>query len=96
MKNVLTSAGAAEYIPLFARHRISIETLRTLTESDLSQMGVHELGLRRAIIKNIDAMEMEKGKNTDIKPKVKVCLRGVRFGHKFGQIGTKWDQFMTF
>ncbi|XP_012944566.1 E3 ubiquitin-protein ligase LRSAM1 [Aplysia californica] len=59
VKEVLVSSGAEDYIPVFARHRITIETLMSLTEADLSQMGVHELGLRKAIMKNIAMQDIQ-------------------------------------
>ncbi|XP_072015688.1 E3 ubiquitin-protein ligase LRSAM1-like isoform X2 [Amphiura filiformis] len=52
--DILTSAGAEDYIPKFARHRVSIETMVQMTDEDLREMGIHELGLRRAIISSID------------------------------------------
>jgi len=47
---ILEKAGASDYISLFARHRITIETLQQMSEEDLQQMGVRETGLRKAII----------------------------------------------
>ncbi|GFO49582.1 leucine-rich repeat and sterile alpha motif-containing 1 [Plakobranchus ocellatus] len=61
VKEILVSSGAEEYIPKFARHRITIETMLTLTDDDLKQMGVHQVGLRKAILKNIDLQKWEAG-----------------------------------
>ncbi|GAB1606475.1 E3 ubiquitin-protein ligase LRSAM1-like [Argonauta hians] len=47
---LLEQTNAQDYIPLFARHRITSDTLYHMTEDDLKQMGVHELGVRRAIM----------------------------------------------
>ncbi|KAK3088307.1 hypothetical protein FSP39_017332 [Pinctada imbricata] len=58
---ILQDSGAEEYIPLFARHRISIETLLQITEDDLKQMGVHELGLRKSILRNIQVYSSKEG-----------------------------------
>ena len=33
---------------------MTIETMLTLTDDDLKQMGVHQMGLRKAILKNVD------------------------------------------
>ena len=33
---------------------MTIETMLTLTDNDLKQMGVHQMGLRKAILKNVD------------------------------------------
>ncbi|GFR78664.1 leucine-rich repeat and sterile alpha motif-containing 1 [Elysia marginata] len=83
VKEILVSSGAEEYIPKFARHRITIETMLTLTDDDLKQMGVHQVGLRKAILKHVDLQRSEfndqikaraKEKNleleVDVKPKV--------------------------
>ena len=35
---VLEDSGAEDYIPVFARHRISIETLLQITDDDLKQV----------------------------------------------------------
>ncbi|CAL1540447.1 unnamed protein product [Lymnaea stagnalis] len=57
VKDILVTSGAEDYIPLFARHRITIETMMTLTDQDLSQMGVHEMGLRKSILKHLGHQE---------------------------------------
>lgn len=51
---ILVESSADDYIPLFARHRITIETLLQLSDDDLKQMGVHEMGLRKSILHNLD------------------------------------------
>ena len=71
VKEILISAGAEEYIPKFARHRITIETMLTLTEDDLKQMGVHQLGLRKAILKNVDLQRSEISDQTKVRAKEK-------------------------
>jgi len=35
---ILTNAGAADYIPNFARHHISIETLIQMSDDDLTRV----------------------------------------------------------
>ncbi|XP_056011978.1 E3 ubiquitin-protein ligase LRSAM1-like [Ostrea edulis] len=57
---VLEDSGADEYVPIFARHRITIETLLQLTDSDLKQMGVHELGIRKTVLKNVQNFRSSK------------------------------------
>ncbi|XP_059149917.1 E3 ubiquitin-protein ligase LRSAM1-like isoform X2 [Physella acuta] len=59
VKEILISSGAEDYIPVFARHRITIETMMTLTDSDLRQMGVHEMGIRKSIVKNIELQQTD-------------------------------------
>ncbi|KAL8569582.1 hypothetical protein ACOMHN_044720 [Nucella lapillus] len=39
VKKILIHAGAEEYVPVFARHRITIETMLQLDDSDLKQVG---------------------------------------------------------
>ncbi|OWF52585.1 E3 ubiquitin-protein ligase LRSAM1-like [Mizuhopecten yessoensis] len=58
---ILEDSSADDYIPLFARHRITIETLLQLSEDDLKQMGVHEMGLRKSILRNLDHYREKKG-----------------------------------
>ncbi|XP_060069768.1 E3 ubiquitin-protein ligase LRSAM1-like [Ylistrum balloti] len=57
---ILEDSSAGDYIPLFARHRITIETLMQLSEDDLKQMGVHEMGLRKSILRNLDHYREKK------------------------------------
>ncbi|XP_033732703.1 E3 ubiquitin-protein ligase LRSAM1-like [Pecten maximus] len=57
---ILEDSSADDYIPLFARHRITIETLLQLSEDDLKQMGVHEMGLRKSILRNLDHYREKK------------------------------------
>ena len=40
---ILERSDARDYMPLFARHRISIETLLQMTEDDLRQVGKQAL-----------------------------------------------------
>ncbi|NWT98321.1 LRSM1 ligase, partial [Urocynchramus pylzowi] len=48
---LLLELSAEQYVPLFAHHRISLETLGTMSASDLEQLGVTEAGLQRAILR---------------------------------------------
>lgn len=38
MVTVLDDSGAQDYLPVFARHRITIETLLQMTDDDLKQV----------------------------------------------------------
>ncbi|NXH17807.1 LRSM1 ligase, partial [Bucco capensis] len=49
--NLLVELSAEQYMPLFAHHRISLQTLSTMTASDLEKIGVAEAGLQHAILK---------------------------------------------
>ncbi|XP_041368128.1 E3 ubiquitin-protein ligase LRSAM1-like isoform X2 [Gigantopelta aegis] len=63
---ILQAAGAKDYIPLVARNRITEEILLQLSDDDLRQMGVHELGIRKAILKQIaEFLANSKVKNFD-------------------------------
>ncbi|CAG5134008.1 unnamed protein product [Candidula unifasciata] len=59
VKDILISAGAEDYIPIFARHRITMKILQSLTDPDLRQMGVHEMGLRRSILRLLDHQQLK-------------------------------------
>ncbi|XP_064249797.1 E3 ubiquitin-protein ligase LRSAM1 isoform X2 [Passer domesticus] len=48
---LLLELSAEQYLPLFAHHRISLETLGTMSASDLEKLGVTEAGLQRAILR---------------------------------------------
>ncbi|NXT07364.1 LRSM1 ligase, partial [Prunella fulvescens] len=48
---LLLELSAEHYVPLFAHHRISLETLGTMSASDLEKLGVTEAGLQRAILR---------------------------------------------
>jgi len=37
---ILNNAGAADYMPNFARHRVSIETLLQMTDEDLARVSL--------------------------------------------------------
>ncbi|XP_052223149.1 E3 ubiquitin-protein ligase LRSAM1-like isoform X2 [Dreissena polymorpha] len=58
---ILNQSHAEDHIPRFARHRITIETMLTLDDDDLKMMGVHEMGVRREILRNIQGY---RDKNT--------------------------------
>ncbi|XP_042642468.1 E3 ubiquitin-protein ligase LRSAM1 isoform X2 [Tyto alba] len=49
--NLLIELSAEQYVPVFAHHQISLQTLSTMTASDLEKIGVTEAGLQRAILR---------------------------------------------
>ncbi|XP_060571912.1 E3 ubiquitin-protein ligase LRSAM1-like [Ruditapes philippinarum] len=59
---ILNKAKAEDYLPRFARHRITIETLVQMTEDDFKQMGIHELGIRKDILRCVEAYKQEQNK----------------------------------
>lgn len=50
ISDVLAEAEAQEYASHFARHRITWEMLKTMTDKELKELGIHELGVRKAIL----------------------------------------------
>ncbi|XP_052789874.1 E3 ubiquitin-protein ligase LRSAM1-like isoform X2 [Mya arenaria] len=68
---ILNKAHAEDFIRIFARHRITIETMLTLSDEDLKLMGIHELGVRREILRNI-----EEYRDTKLSLKVKSVESG--------------------
>ncbi|XP_054139895.1 E3 ubiquitin-protein ligase LRSAM1 isoform X3 [Melozone crissalis] len=48
---LLLELSAEQYVPIFAHHRISLETLGTMSASDLEKLGVTEAGLQHAILR---------------------------------------------
>nr|XP_054502222.1 E3 ubiquitin-protein ligase LRSAM1 isoform X1 [Agelaius phoeniceus] len=48
---LLLELSAEQYMPIFAHHRISLETLSTMSASDLEKLGVTEAGLQHAILR---------------------------------------------
>ncbi|XP_059721053.1 E3 ubiquitin-protein ligase LRSAM1 isoform X4 [Haemorhous mexicanus] len=48
---LLLELSAEQYVPIFAHHRISLETLSTMSASDLEKLGVTEAGLQHAILR---------------------------------------------
>lgn len=79
--DILEKAGASDHIPRFARNKISIETMVTLTDCDMKQMGVHELGLRRAILAEID--------------KYKARQEEIKVATKLRQLGETQDEWLV-
>lgn len=60
--NILEDSKAGDYIPVFTRHRMTPETLLEITDEELKQIGVHELGTRKAILKNIVKYKSQRQK----------------------------------
>ncbi|XP_048368053.1 E3 ubiquitin-protein ligase LRSAM1 [Sphaerodactylus townsendi] len=48
---LLTDLSADKYLPIFAHHRISLETLCSMAPSDLAKIGITETGLQLSIIR---------------------------------------------
>ena len=50
---MLQAAGADDYIPVFARNRITEEVLLQITDGDLKQVGSHKFNLSRQTFKKL-------------------------------------------
>ncbi|KAJ7334345.1 E3 ubiquitin-protein ligase lrsam1 [Desmophyllum pertusum] len=50
ISDILAEAGAQDYASHFARHRITWEMLKTMTDKEIKELGIHELGVRKAIL----------------------------------------------
>ncbi|XP_033642845.1 E3 ubiquitin-protein ligase LRSAM1-like [Asterias rubens] len=72
--DILQTAGADSYIPKFARHRVSIETMLCMSDEDLKELGVYELGLRRAILARIADYQREIGQASAKTKKLEVDM----------------------
>ncbi|XP_075435287.1 E3 ubiquitin-protein ligase LRSAM1 isoform X1 [Ascaphus truei] len=48
--HLLRELSAEKYLPIFAHHRFSLETLEKMTPGDLKKIGVEEVGLQLSII----------------------------------------------
>lgn len=48
---VLAEAEAQDCASHFARHRITWEMLKTMTDEELKEIGIHQLGVRKAILR---------------------------------------------
>ncbi|MEE6504798.1 hypothetical protein FKM82_005341 [Ascaphus truei] len=48
--HLLRELSAEKYLPIFAHHRVSLETLEKMTPGDLKKIGVEEVGLQLSII----------------------------------------------
>ncbi|XP_022357278.1 E3 ubiquitin-protein ligase LRSAM1 isoform X1 [Enhydra lutris kenyoni] len=50
---LLVDLSAEHYLPLFAHHRISLDTLSRMSPADLAKVGVSEAGLQREVLRRV-------------------------------------------
>ena len=50
---LLKEAGAEELVNIFAKNRITIETMMTFGDDDLAALGVEDAEKRKAVLKQI-------------------------------------------
>ena len=69
---LMNKCGASHYLPLFAKHRITYESLNTLNDENLRLMGMSEIGLRATVLSAIDEVwkkrkhSLDSGETIDI------------------------------
>ncbi|CAH8501242.1 unnamed protein product [Schistosoma margrebowiei] len=58
VQTILSNAQSLEFLPNFQRHAITYSIMQTMTDSDLKEIGIHTLGARREILKQIGLYKM--------------------------------------
>ncbi|XP_027470108.1 E3 ubiquitin-protein ligase LRSAM1 isoform X2 [Zalophus californianus] len=53
---LLVDLSAEHYLPLFAHHRISLDTLSHMSPADLAKVGVSEAGLQHEILRRVQEL----------------------------------------
>ncbi|XP_018588298.1 E3 ubiquitin-protein ligase LRSAM1 isoform X2 [Scleropages formosus] len=48
--SLLCKLSAQHYLPVVAHHRVTAESLRHMTQSDLSKLGISEVGIQKALL----------------------------------------------
>ena len=74
--NILEASKAVDYIPVFARHRMTPELILDMKDEELRQIGVHQLGTRKAILKNIEKYRAQQNKEANLMEKEKEAEKG--------------------
>ncbi|CAH8474236.1 unnamed protein product [Schistosoma turkestanicum] len=54
VQTILSNAQSLEFLPNFQRHAITYSIMQTMTDNDLKEIGIHTLGTRREILRQID------------------------------------------
>ncbi|XP_075255549.1 E3 ubiquitin-protein ligase LRSAM1-like isoform X2 [Convolutriloba macropyga] len=70
----LNKCGASNYMPLFAKHRMTYEGLTTLTDENLRLMGMTEIGLRATVLAQVEEMKKSRKHSLDSCKDLKVDL----------------------
>uniref|UniRef100_A0A2K6FH34 Leucine rich repeat and sterile alpha motif containing 1 n=1 Tax=Propithecus coquereli TaxID=379532 RepID=A0A2K6FH34_PROCO len=69
---LLEELSAEHYLPIFAHHRISLDTLSQMSPGDLAKVGVSEAGLQHEILRRVqellEAARMQPGTSTSPGP----------------------------
>ncbi|KAH8859172.1 Leucine-rich repeat-containing protein 69 [Schistosoma japonicum] len=64
IQKILNNAQCMEYLPNFQRHAITYSIMKTMTDDDLKEIGIHNLGARREILKQTDLYKMKTSDET--------------------------------
>ncbi|XP_063065985.1 E3 ubiquitin-protein ligase LRSAM1 [Engraulis encrasicolus] len=48
--SLLSKLSAEHYLPILAHHRVTADTLKHMTASDLSKIGINEVGIQKALL----------------------------------------------
>ena len=74
----LSQRGLQEYVPQFEANHITVDSLPSLTDADLKEIGVTSLGHRKTILSAMaeDDAEKEKGIEIELKDGVWVHPEG--------------------
>nr|CAX69360.1 putative leucine rich repeat and sterile alpha motif containing 1 [Schistosoma japonicum] len=64
IQTILNNAQCMEYLPNFQRHAITYSIMKTMTDDDLKEIGIHTLGARREILKQTDLYKMKTSDET--------------------------------
>ena len=64
---LLKEAGADDLVQIFAKNRITIETMMTLGDEELEGLGVEDQGKRKAVLKQIQVNDDDDDDDDDDK-----------------------------
>lgn len=53
VQDIVDTAGAGHLLPFFSRHRVTISNLKLMSDEDLRQIGVYQVGLRQNILAGV-------------------------------------------
>ncbi|XP_004593611.2 E3 ubiquitin-protein ligase LRSAM1 [Ochotona princeps] len=65
---ILEELSAEHYLPLFAHHRLSLDTLSRMSPGDLAKVGVSEAGLQHEILRRVQELLAMARTQPELKP----------------------------
>jgi len=69
MENILLALGADDHVGLFKKHHIGLQQFLLLTEVDLKDMGIQQVGIRKKMIDAIADMHKREWQKSSV-PKI--------------------------